>query len=270
MTVGSSTDSRRNARRSVRKLSPSTGPIVEMLLERDFAVFAINPKQPDRFRDRFTVAGAKDDRRDAHACGVSIATPMRAGGAAVLPMSQSPNWPVLRRHGRSCAPRSPVPIQQADDMGPARPIKPYKPFDRLCILCHDPPPSASGSRDSCRSLYWRSKRDLLADLSRGQPKDTHVPAGARSAGGFGLLPKGRPEPINLYPKRLIGYRDGYRGVAPFAGEQQPHVRYVLRPAADHPPTEALVPSRLVPDFGLSQSCDLILIRAAVSILYAQM
>jgi len=42
------------------------GPIVEALLERGFCVYGINPKQLDRFRDRFTVAGAKDDRRDAH------------------------------------------------------------------------------------------------------------------------------------------------------------------------------------------------------------
>jgi transposase len=41
------------------------GPVVETLLERGFAVHAINPKQLDRFRDRHTVAGAKDDRRDA-------------------------------------------------------------------------------------------------------------------------------------------------------------------------------------------------------------
>lgn len=41
------------------------GPVVETLLERGFAVYALNPKQLDRFRDRFTVAGAKDDRRDA-------------------------------------------------------------------------------------------------------------------------------------------------------------------------------------------------------------
>jgi transposase len=41
------------------------GPVVETLLERGAGVFAINPKQLDRFRDRFTVAGAKDDSRDA-------------------------------------------------------------------------------------------------------------------------------------------------------------------------------------------------------------
>jgi len=41
------------------------GPIVEALMDRGIAVFAINPKQLDRFRDRFSPAGAKDDRRDA-------------------------------------------------------------------------------------------------------------------------------------------------------------------------------------------------------------
>jgi hypothetical protein len=54
------------------------GPIVEMLLERGFVVFAINPKQLDRFRDRFTVAGAKDDRRDAQVLGDSLRTDRRA------------------------------------------------------------------------------------------------------------------------------------------------------------------------------------------------
>jgi len=50
------------------------GPIVETLLERGFPVYAINPKQLDRFRDRFTVAGAKDDRRDAHVLSDSLRT----------------------------------------------------------------------------------------------------------------------------------------------------------------------------------------------------
>ena len=34
-------------------------------MERGLAVHAINPKQLDRFRDRISPAGAKDDRRDA-------------------------------------------------------------------------------------------------------------------------------------------------------------------------------------------------------------
>ena len=41
------------------------GTVVETLLERGCQVGALNPKQLDRFRDRYTVAGAKDDRRDA-------------------------------------------------------------------------------------------------------------------------------------------------------------------------------------------------------------
>src|SRR6516162_835754 len=55
-------------------IETSHGPIVELLLERGFQVYAINPKQLDRFRDRFTVAGAKDDRRDAHVLSDSLRT----------------------------------------------------------------------------------------------------------------------------------------------------------------------------------------------------
>src|ERR1700737_1865596 len=50
------------------------GPVVEALLQRGFCVHGINPKQLDRFRDRFTVAGAKDDRRDARALADTLRT----------------------------------------------------------------------------------------------------------------------------------------------------------------------------------------------------
>jgi transposase len=50
------------------------GPVVETLLEQGIAVFAINPKQLDRFRDRHTVSGAKDDRRDALVLADSLRT----------------------------------------------------------------------------------------------------------------------------------------------------------------------------------------------------
>src|SRR4029450_11210685 len=50
------------------------GAMVEGLLERGFHVFAINPKQLDRFRDRHSVAGAKDDRRDAFVLCDSVPT----------------------------------------------------------------------------------------------------------------------------------------------------------------------------------------------------
>lgn len=50
------------------------GAVVETLLERGMVVYSINPKQLDRFRDRFTVAGAKDDRRDARVLADSLRT----------------------------------------------------------------------------------------------------------------------------------------------------------------------------------------------------
>lgn len=50
------------------------GPVVETLLERGVHVFALNPKQLDRFRDRHSVAGAKDDRRDAWVLADSLRT----------------------------------------------------------------------------------------------------------------------------------------------------------------------------------------------------
>jgi len=50
------------------------GAIVEALLARGFAVFGINPKQLDRFRDRYTVAGAKDDRLDAFVLADTLRT----------------------------------------------------------------------------------------------------------------------------------------------------------------------------------------------------
>ena len=41
------------------------GPLVGALLEQGFTVYAINPKAVERHRDRFRVAGAKSDLRDA-------------------------------------------------------------------------------------------------------------------------------------------------------------------------------------------------------------
>ena len=50
------------------------GAVVETLLEHGFAVFSINPKQLDRFRDRYSPAGAKDDRRDAYVLADALRT----------------------------------------------------------------------------------------------------------------------------------------------------------------------------------------------------
>jgi transposase len=53
------------------------GAMVESLIESNLAVFAINPKQMDRFRDRHTVAGAKDDDLDAFVMADSLRTDQR-------------------------------------------------------------------------------------------------------------------------------------------------------------------------------------------------
>ena len=54
------------------------GAVVAGFLEAGFEVFSINPKQLDRFRDRFSVAGSKDDRLDARVLGDSLRTDPRA------------------------------------------------------------------------------------------------------------------------------------------------------------------------------------------------
>ena len=48
------------------------GAVVEALLDAGAQVYSINPKQLDRFRDRHTVAGAKDDSLDAYVLADSL------------------------------------------------------------------------------------------------------------------------------------------------------------------------------------------------------
>ena len=54
------------------------GVLVDTFIERGFPVFAVNPKQLDRFRDRFRPAGAKDDTEDAHVLADALRTDRRA------------------------------------------------------------------------------------------------------------------------------------------------------------------------------------------------
>jgi transposase len=70
------------------------GPVVDALLDRGFAVHAINPKQLERLRDRVSVAGAKDDRRDARIAAGGLRTdphlfrPVEAGDPAVIALRE--------------------------------------------------------------------------------------------------------------------------------------------------------------------------------------
>jgi transposase len=50
------------------------GAVVDTLRHHGCQVFSINPRQIDRFRDRHSVAGAKDDRRDAQVLADSLST----------------------------------------------------------------------------------------------------------------------------------------------------------------------------------------------------
>lgn len=50
------------------------GAVVETLLHSGIAVLSINPKQVDRFRDRHSMSGAKDDRRDAFVLADALRT----------------------------------------------------------------------------------------------------------------------------------------------------------------------------------------------------
>ena len=64
------------------------GAVVETLVERQFKVFSINPKQMDRFRDRHTVPGAKDDRKDAFVLADSLRTDLHLFHAIQLDEAQ--------------------------------------------------------------------------------------------------------------------------------------------------------------------------------------
>jgi len=68
--------------------------VVGAVLDRDLAVHAINPKQLDRLRDRFSVAGAKDERRDARVAAAGLRTdphlfrPVQAGDPAIIELRE--------------------------------------------------------------------------------------------------------------------------------------------------------------------------------------
>jgi len=66
------------SRRLAIAIESPRGAVVAGFLEAGFEVFSINPKQLDRFRDRFSVAGSKDDRLDARVLGDSLRTDPRA------------------------------------------------------------------------------------------------------------------------------------------------------------------------------------------------
>src|SRR3954470_22057466 len=90
----SSTSSRCNPGSVAVAIEVPHGPVVDALLDRGFAVHAINPKQLERLRDRVSLAGAKDDRRDARVAAGGLRTdphlfrPVEAGDPAVIALRE--------------------------------------------------------------------------------------------------------------------------------------------------------------------------------------
>nr|WP_234890151.1 IS110 family transposase [Sinorhizobium medicae] len=80
------------------------GPVVETLMEFGFKVHSINPKQMDRFRDRFTLAGAKDDSRDAEVMPPRCAPIRVASGCLLSPTRSSSNCASGRGSPKTSAP----------------------------------------------------------------------------------------------------------------------------------------------------------------------
>lgn len=77
------------------------GPVVDALLDCDFAIHAINPKQLDRLRDWFSVADAKDGRRDARIAASGLRTD-RHLFRPVAVRTLSGVAPVTKRSGKTC------------------------------------------------------------------------------------------------------------------------------------------------------------------------
>lgn len=73
------------------------GVMVEALLECGAIVYSLNPKQLDRFRDRHSVAGAKDDDLDAYVLATSLQTDLALFRSVSLPDAELMKLSALSR-----------------------------------------------------------------------------------------------------------------------------------------------------------------------------
>jgi len=73
------------------------GVMVEVLLERGVRSYSINPKQLDRFRDRHSAAGAKDDDLDAYVLATSLRTDIALFRKIALPSAERLELAALNR-----------------------------------------------------------------------------------------------------------------------------------------------------------------------------
>ena len=135
------------------------GPVVESLMERGFAVHSINPKQLDRFRDRISPAGAKDDRRDARVRCVHAPAP-QVSGAPPCGRKSRRQSPSVRWKISSKAPFNETVERYHSPIRGQRPcchcsVVVYRPRNRTAPSARFPPrpepldPSTRGARRTC-------------------------------------------------------------------------------------------------------------------------
>ena len=139
-----------------------SGPVVESLMERGFVVHSINPKQLDRFRDRFSPAGAKDDRRDARV----LASALRTDPHCLRQLeSTDPTIVELREWSRlseDLTPRADAPREP--DAGAALALLPAIPRTRSATTWRRPGHSTCGSACRRRAPAQRVREKTLARL----------------------------------------------------------------------------------------------------------
>jgi transposase len=83
--------------RFVAGMEAPHGVMVEALLECCVACYSINPKQLDRFRDRHSSAGAKDDDLDAYVLATSLRTDLSLFREIVVPSAARMQLSALSR-----------------------------------------------------------------------------------------------------------------------------------------------------------------------------
>lgn len=85
------------AARIVAAMESPHGVMVEALMERGVTTYSINPKQLDRFRDRHSGAGAKDDDLDAYVLATSLRTDLQLFRKIELPSAERMQLAALSR-----------------------------------------------------------------------------------------------------------------------------------------------------------------------------
>ena len=172
------------------------GPVVESLMDRGFRVHSLDPKQLDRFRDRFSPAGAKDDSRDARvlartpftrwSCSAIRSggrnTPRSAGATATLepcapsPIVCSPSPAPCSIPGPATIRTTPQPAMQPDHPSRSRGSSPaVSSLDKWWgVLTPQTPPHGETRRRTASSTTLRSGTARPSRL-RMSPRPTPPP-----------------------------------------------------------------------------------------------